>query len=338
MKLETTLKKIALTPSETIRKIFKWTSLILLFTPLTIFAQSYPSKPIRMIVPYAAGGSTDLTARLIARSLSISLGQPVIVDNRAGAGGTIGQDVVAKAAPDGYTILFSAAGPLVVSPNTYGKLSYDPIKGFDPVILIATQPLLLVVNPETKIYSVSDLIKEAKEKRGKLNYGSFGNGSAAHLAAESFKFSTKIDMVHVPYKGSSPALTSLVGGDIDLMFDVFSTAAPFVKADKLRAIAITSKERSPQFPDVPTMEQAGVMGMDAGTWFGVLVPAGTSKPIIDTLNKTLNNILLEKEVKDALLSQGATIRGGTPEQFNDFFLSEYKKAARLVKVAGISEN
>ena len=338
MKLETTLKKIVLTPSETIRKIFKWASLILFFTPLTIFAQSYPLKPIRMIVPYAAGGSTDLTARLIARSLSISLGQPVIVDNRAGAGGTIGQDVVAKAAPDGYTILFSAAGPLVVSPNTYGKLSYDPIKGFDPVILIATQPLLLVVNPETKIYSVSDLIKEAKEKRGKLNYGSFGNGSAAHLAAESFKFSTKIDMVHVPYKGSSPALTSLVGGDIDLMFDVFSTAAPFVKADKLRAIAITSKERSPQFPDVPTMEQAGVMGMDAGTWFGVLVPAGTSKPIIDTLNKTLNNILLEKEVKDALLSQGATIRGGTPEQFNDFFLSEYKKAARLVKVAGISEN
>ena len=338
MKLETTLKKIVLTPSETIRKICKWASLILVCTPLTIFAQSYPLKPIRMIVPYAAGGSTDLTARLIARSLSISLGQPVIVDNRAGAGGTIGQDVVAKAAPDGYTILFSAAGPLVVSPNTYGKLSYDPIKGFDPVILIATQPLLLVVNPETKIYSVSDLIKEAKEKRGKLNYGSFGNGSAAHLAAESFKFSTKIDMVHVPYKGSSPALTSLVGGDIDLMFDVFSTAAPFVKADKLRAIAITSKERSPQFPDVPTMEQAGVMGMDAGTWFGVLVPAGTSKPIIDTLNKTLNNILLEKEVRDPLLSQGATIRGGTPEQFNDFFLSEYKKAARLVKVAGISEN
>jgi len=338
MKLEIALKKIVLTPSETIRKICKWASLILVCTPLTIFAQSYPLKPIRMIVPYAAGGSTDLTARLIARSLSISLGQPVIVDNRAGAGGTIGQDVVAKAAPDGYTILFSAAGPLVVSPNTYSKLSYDPIKGFDPVILIATQPLLLVVNPETKIYSVSDLIKEAKEKRGKLNYGSFGNGSAAHLAAESFKFSTKIDMVHVPYKGSSPALTSLVGGDIDLMFDVFSTAAPFVKADKLRAIAITSKERSPQFPDVPTMEQAGVMGMDAGTWFGVLVPAGTSKPIIDTLNKTLNNILLEKEVKDALLSQGATIRGGTPEQFNDFFLSEYKKAARLVKVAGISEN
>ena len=294
-----------------------------------------------MIVPYAAGGSTDLTARLIAKSLSISLGQPVIVDNKAGAGGTIGQDVVAKAAPDGYTILFSAAGPLVVSPNTYSKLSYDPIKAFDPVALIATQPLLLVVNPETKIYSVSDLIREAKEKRGKLNYGSFGNGSAAHLAAESFKFSTKIDMVHVPYKGSSPALTSLVGGDIDLMFDVFSTAASFVKADKLRAIAITSKERSPQFPDVPTVGEsglAGVMGMDAGTWFGVLVPAGTNKSIIDVLNKTLNNILLEKEVKDALLSQGAIIRGGTPEQFNDFFLSEYKKAARLVKVAGISEN
>lgn len=333
------MKKIESTISKKrISKFFRWASLLMLCAPLTIYAQAYPSKPIKIVVPYAAGGSTDLTARLIAKSLSSSLGQSVVVDNRAGAGGTIGHDVVAKAAPDGYTILFSAAGPLVVSPNTYSKLSYDPIKGFEPVALIATQPLLLVVNPKTKIYSVADLIREAKEKQGKLNYGSFGNGSAAHLAAESFKFATKIDMLHVPYKGSSPALTGLLGGEIDLMFDVFSTAAPFVKADKLRAIAITSQERSPLFPDVPTMEQAGVVGMEAGTWFGVLVPAGTPKLIVDLLNKTLNTILEEKVVKEILLSQGATIGGGTPEQFNEFFLSEYKKAARLVKVAGISAN
>jgi len=320
------------------KKIYGWIILTFLYSPCVIFAQSYPSKPIRMIVPYAAGGSTDLTARLIAKSLANSFGQPVLVDNRPGAGGTIGQDFVAKAAPDGYTILFSAAGPLVVSPNTYSKLSYDPIKSFDPVVLIATQPLLLVVNPETKIYSISDLIKEGKAKQGKLNYGSFGNGSAAHLAAESFKSVTKIDMVHVPYKGSSPALVALMGGEIDLMFDVFSTSAPFVKAEKLRAIAITAKERSSQFPDIPTLEQAGISGMDAGTWFGVLVPAGTSKSIVDQLNKTLNNILIEKEVRESLLAQGTTIKGGSPEQFNDFFLSEYKKAGKLVKAAGITEN
>ena len=266
------------------------------------------------------------------------MGQPVVVDNRAGAGGTIGQEVVAKSAPDGYTILFSAAGPLVVSPHTYPKLGYDPVKGFDPVILIATQPLLLVVNPDTKIYSVADLIKEAKEKQGKLNYGSFGNGSAAHLAAESFKMATKIEMTHVPYKGSSPALTGLVGGDIDLMFDVFSTAAPFVKADKLRALAITSKDRSPQFPDVPTMEQVGLSNFEAGTWFGVLLPAGTPRPIVDQLNKILNAVLTEKELRETLLSQGAIIRGGTPEQFNDFFVSEYQKSGNLVKLVGITSN
>jgi len=302
------------------------------------YAQNYPNKIIKLIVPYAAGGSTDITARLIAKSLSTKLGQPVVVDNRAGAGGTIGQEVVAKSAPDGYTILFSAAGPLVVSPHTYPKLGYDPVKGFDPVILIATQPLLLVVNPDTKIYSVADLIKEAKEKQGKLNYGSFGNGSAAHLAAESFKMATKIEMTHVPYKGSSPALTGLVGGDIDLMFDVFSTAAPFVKADKLRALAITSKDRSPQFPDVPTMEQIGLSNFEAGTWFGVLLPAGTPRPIVDQLNKILNAVLTEKELRETLLSQGAIIRGGTPEQFNDFFVSEYQKSGNLVKLVGITSN
>lgn len=308
-----------------------------LFTVVSMaYAQSYPSKPIKLIVPYAAGGSTDLTARLIAKSLTTSLGQPVIVDNRAGAGGTIGQEAAAKSAPDGYTILFSAAGPLVVSPHIYRKLTYDPIKGLDPLILIATQPLLLVVNPSTPIYSVSDLIKEAKAKDGRLNYGSFGNGSAAHLAAESFKIATKIEMTHVPYKGSSPALTGLVAGDIDLMFDVFSTATPFVKGDKLRAIAITSKERSAQFPDIPTMEQAGINGFDAGTWFGILLPSGTPKTIADQLNKAFNAILNEKEVRETLISQGALIRGGSPEQFTEFFLSEYQKSGKLVKLARVT--
>lgn len=298
-------------------------------------AQAYPDKPVKIIVPYAPGGSTDLTARLIAKSLTARLGQPVIIENRPGAGGAIGQDAVAKAPPDGYTLLFSAAGPLSVTPHTYPKLGYDPIKSFEPVMLVATQPLLLVVNPNTKANSVGELIKLAKQNQGSLNYGSFGNGSAAHLAAESFKMITKVNMTHVPYKGSSPALTGLMGGDVDLMFDVFSTAAPFVQTGKLRALAITSNKRSIQFPDVPTMAEAGVNGFAAGTWFGVLVPAGTNKKIIDKLNSELNAGLGEQEIRTTLSSQGADIRGGTPQEFAAFFADEFQKMGILVKTAGV---
>jgi tripartite-type tricarboxylate transporter receptor subunit TctC len=300
------------------------------------FAQSYPAKPIKMIVPYAVGGSTDNTARLVARSLSLKLGQPIIVENRAGAGGRIGHDMVAKSPADGYTLLFSAAGPLTVTPHTYDKLGYDPIKSFEPIILVATQPLLLVVNPSLKVSSVPDLIKLAGGKQGKLNYGSFGNGSAAHLAGEYFKTLAKVDMTHVPYKGSGPALVDLAGGQIDLMFDVFSTAAPLAKSGKLRALAITSNERSPQFPDVPTMQQAGVSGFEAGTWFGLLAPAGIDKKILAQLSKAMNEVLTEKELRDTLASQGAIVRGGTPEQFSKFFLAEYQKWGTIVKAAGVT--
>jgi tripartite-type tricarboxylate transporter receptor subunit TctC len=298
-------------------------------------AGSYPDKPVRIVVPYAAGGSTDLTARLMAKSMTTRLGQPVIVDNRAGAGGTIGHETVAKAAPDGYTLLFSAAGPLTVTPHTYPKLGYEPVKSFEPIMLVATQPLLLVVNPAMKVNSVADLTREAKTREGKLNYGSFGNGSAAHLAAESFKMLTKVQMMHVPYKGSSPALAGLVGGEIDLMFDVFSTAAPLAESGKLRPIAITSKERSPLFPNVPTMEEAGVRGMDAGTWFGILAPAGTPREIIDRLNQAANAALGEQELRSTLASQGATLRGGTPAEFSEFFNGEFQKMGSLVKSVGI---
>ncbi|MBU1361926.1 MAG: tripartite tricarboxylate transporter substrate binding protein [Gammaproteobacteria bacterium] len=300
-------------------------------------AQDYPAKQaIKIVVPYAAGGSTDQTARVVGKALSTELGQSVIVENRAGAGGSIGNDAVAKAAPDGYTLLVSAAGPLTVTPHTYAHLSYDPIKSFEPITLIATQPLLLVVNPQLPVHSVPELIKLAKSKKGgKLNYGSFGTGSAAHLAGEYFKTLTQVDMTHVPYKGSGPALVDLVGGQIDLMFDVFSTAAPLAKAGKLRALAISSKTRSPQFPDVPTMEEAGVAGFEAGTWFGVLAPAGTPQPIVQKLSKALNAALKQKEVRDSLESQGAAIDGGTPEAFRTFFLSEYDKWGKIVKTAGI---
>lgn len=302
----------------------------------TAQAQAYPNKAIKFIIPYAVGGSTDQTGRLVAQSLSQRLGQPVVVENRSGAGGTLGHDLVAKSPADGYTLLFSAAGPLTVTPHTYSKLSYEPVKGFEPITLVATQPLLLVVKPALKVNNVAELIREAQSQPAKLSYGSFGNGSAAHLAGEYFKTLAKVDMVHVPYKGSGPALVDLVGGQIDLMFDVFSTAAPLAKSGKLRPIAITSAERSPQFPDVPTMQQSGVTGFEAGTWFGVLAPAGTPKPVIDRLSKELNAVLEEKGLRETLASQGAVVRGGTPAQFNTFFLSEYDKWGKIVKAAGVT--
>lgn len=299
-------------------------------------AQAYPNKAIKLIIPYAVGGSTDQTGRLVAQSLSARLGQPVVVENRAGAGGTVGHDLVAKAPADGYTLLFSAAGPLTVTPHTYSRLSYEPIKGFEPITLVATQPLLLVVKPALKVNNVGELIRYAQAQPGKLSYGSFGNGSAAHLAGEYFKTLAKVDMVHVPYKGSGPALVDLVGGQIDLMFDVFSTAAPLAKSGKLRPIAITSADRSPQFPDVPTMQQSGVTGFEAGTWFGVLAPAGLPAPLVEQLSTALNAVLQEKNLRDTLASQGAVVRGGTPAQFNSFFLAEYDKWGKIVKAAGVT--
>ena len=206
------------------------------------------------------------------------------------------------------------------------------------MVLVATQPLLLVVNPSVQVKSVGDLIGMAQKKPGSMTYGSFGNGSAAHLAGEYFKTLARVDMVHVPYKGSGPALVDLVGGQIDLMFDVFSTAAPLAKTGKLRPIAITSATRSEQFPDVPTMQQAGVEGFEAGTWFGVLAPAGTPEPIVAKLSATINEVLKEAEVRDTLASQGAEVKGGTPAEFAKFFHAEYEKWGKVVKAAGVVAN
>lgn len=298
-------------------------------------AQTYPHKPIRLVIPYAVGGSTDQTARLLAKFLSQRLGQPVVPENRAGAGGSLGHELVAKSAPDGYTLLFSAAGPLTVTPHTYPRLNYDAVNGLEPITLLATQPLLLVVNPILKANSVADLIREAQQANPKLTYGSFGNGSAAHLAGELFKSLVQVDMTHIPYKGSGPALVDLVGGQINLMFDVFSTAAPLAKAGKLRPLAITSLERSSQFPDVPTMQQAGVKDFDAGTWFGLLAPAGLPAPIVQQLSGEVNQFLREPEVRDLLIAQGAVLKGGSPAEFRQFFLTEYEKWGRIVKAAGV---
>ena len=296
-------------------------------------AQAWPERPVRIVVPYAAGGSTDTTARLIAKSLGERLGQQFVVENRPGAGGSIGHDAVAKAAPDGYTLLFSAAGPLVVTPHTYPSLPYDP-RAFEPVKLVATAPLMLVVNPRVKATTVQELVAEAKAS-GKMTYGSFGNGSAAHLAAELFKASAGVEIAHVPYKGSAPALADLVGGQIDMMFDVLVTALPQVRGGKLRALAVTSPQRAPVAPEVPTMQEAGVAGFDAGTWFGLLAPPGASKQAVATLSRTMDAILAQPDVRDSLVSQGAVVAGGTPEAFRAFFAAEFDKWGKVVRAARI---
>jgi len=298
-------------------------------------AQTYPVKTVRVVVPYAAAGSTDSTARLISQALSTKLGQQFVVENRPGAGGTIGHETVAKAAPDGYTLLFSAAGPLTVTPHTYPKLGYEPIRGFAPVKLVATAPLLLVVNPKLNLASVADVIREAKARPNALSYGSFGNGSAAHLAGEYFKTLAGIEMVHVPYKGSAPALTDLIAGQIDMMFDVQVTALPHARGGRLRPLAITSAERSALLPEVPTMQQAGVAGFDAGTWFGLLAPAGTDPAVIARLSDTLDQILAQNDIRNAIAQGGAVVASGTPAQFTAFFASEFDKWGKIVRQAGI---
>ena len=298
-------------------------------------AQSYPTKPVKLIVPYATGGSTDSTARLVAQALSTKLGQQFVVDNRAGAGGSIGHDVVAKAAPDGYTLLFSAAGPLTVTPHTYARLNYDPIKSFEPIKLIASAPLVLEVRPSLKVTTVADLIGMAKAQPGKLTYASFGNGSAAHLAGELFKSLAGIDIVHVPYKGSGPALTDLLGGQVDMMFDVVVSSLPHIEAGKLRALGVTSDARLDMLPKVPTMAEAGVKDCDASTWFGMLAPANTDKEVIERLSAALDEVLQDPELRKTLAGQGALVRGGTPEEFRKFFLAEYARWGKVVKIAGI---
>ena len=298
-------------------------------------AAGYPDKPIRLIVPYAAGGSTDSTARLVAKGLSERLGQPVVVENRAGAGGMIGQDLVAKAPTDGYTLLFSAAGPLAVTPHAYAKVPYDPVQAFTPIKLIAKAPLLLVANPKLGFKSVQDLIDAAKKNPGKITYASFGTGSAAHLAGELFKSLAGVDMVHVPYKGSAPGLIDVIGGQVDVMFDVLVSALPQVQAGKLDALAITLAQRSQLVPNVPTMQEAGVKGFEAGTWFGLLGPAGMPADVVARLSRATDQVLADPALQKELVAQGAEVAGGSSADFRKFFLSEYDKWGRIARAAGI---
>lgn len=298
-------------------------------------AQSYPVKPIRFIAPNLPGGPTDILARLIGQKLAESLGQPVVIENRAGAGGNIGTEAAAKAPPDGYTLVTGNNATFGANVSLYKRLAFDPIKDFAPVVLVASQPNVLVVHPSLPVTSVKQLIALAKARPGQLNYSGSGMGAAAHLAAELFKSMTGTDIVHISYKSAAPALTDLIAGQTQLMFATSLSVMPYIKANRVRALAVTTAKRVRIMPELPTVAEAGVPGFEAATWHGVLVPAGTSTAIIDRLNAEINRMLQLPDVRDRITALGAEIIGGTPREFAGHIQREIPKWAKVIKDAGV---
>jgi tripartite-type tricarboxylate transporter receptor subunit TctC len=305
----------------------------LLVSAAAAAAEPYPNRIVKLIVPFPAGGSNDVAARIIAPHLEQALGQTVIVDNRPAAGGIVGSDAVAKAPPDGHTLLV-VAFPFAVNPSLYAKLPYDTVKDFAPVLLAGQTPNLLVVNPEVPIHSVKELIAAAKAKPGSLSYGSTGSGSSNHLSMELFRTMTGVELVHVPYKGSAPMVTDLLGGHIQVAFDNTPNVLPQVKAGKLRALAITSATRSAMVPDVPTVSEAGVPGYEVGVWFGIVAPAGTPAAVLAKLNTELNRMLAMPDVKQKFADQGVEPVGGSPERFAEHLKAQIEKWTKVVKESG----
>jgi len=304
---------------------------VLATLPFGVQAQNYPVRPVRLVVPYPPGGPTDVLARIVAVRLAEKLGQPVTVDNKPGASGMIGADIVAKAPPDGYTLLANASIH-VINPSLYAKPAYDAIADFAPVTNLADVPLVLVVNPKLRANSVKELI--ALSKTEKLNFASAGNATAQHLAGEAFKHAAGIDMLHVPYKGSSPALNDLVGGQVQLMFDSLPSSMPFIKAGSLRALAVTTSRRSSTLPDAPTVAESGLAGFNISTWYGVWAPASTPPAIVQRLSREIAAIVKSPEVSERFRSLGAEAVGNTPEQFGAFTKDELAKWSRIVKQSG----
>lgn len=299
-------------------------------------AQAYPTKPVTIIVPFAAGGTTDILARIIGQALTAELGQSVVVDNRAGAGGNIGGQAAAKATPDGHTLFMGTVGTHAINASLYKKMPFDPVKDFAPLTRVANVPNLLVANPAQPYKSVKDLIAYAKANPGKVNFGSSGNGSSIHLSGELFKSLAKVDMQHVPYKGSAPAVTDLLGNQIGIMFDNMPSAIQHVRSGKLVPLAVTTAKRSPELPNVPTIAEAGVPGYEATSWFGMFAPAGTPAPVLAKLNAAIVKVLAQPDVKKKINEQGAEVYSETPEQFAAFIQTESVKWGKVVKESGAS--
>ena len=297
-------------------------------------AQEYPNKPVRIIVPFSAGGSSDPVARLIARHLTTALGQPFVVENRPGAGGNLGTDLVAKAAPDGYTVLF-AAGSTAINPSLYSRLPFDPVKDLEPVIHVATLSGILVAHPSVPAASVRELIQLARSKPGGVTYASAGSGTVPHLAGELFRAASKVEMTHVPYKGSNPALADLIGGQVQVMFANMPGTLQHVKAGRLKVIAVTGAKRSELLPDVPTIAESGLAGYEAPNWYGIFAPAGTPATVIARLNSEINKAMAAPEFVEHMRLEGAEGIGGSPAQFRAFFAGEIERWAPVVKAAGV---
>jgi tripartite-type tricarboxylate transporter receptor subunit TctC len=296
-------------------------------------AQTWPSKPVRYIVPFPPAGATDITARIIADKISVPLGQSVVVENRPGAAGNVGSEFVAKSAPDGYTMLQVTVAQSI-SATLYAKLNYDLEKDLAPAAMVALVPNVMIVNPSLPAKSVAEFIALAKAKPGKINFASSGSGTSIHMSAEMFKMLTGVDIVHVPYKGSGPALADLLGGQVDVMFDNLTSSIGHIRGGKLRALAVTTVTRYPELPDVPTMQEAGVAGYEATAWFGIMVPKGTPREIAMRINGEVNKALAQVDVKEKLAQQGALARSWTPEEFGSFIHNEIVKWAKVVKASG----
>jgi tripartite-type tricarboxylate transporter receptor subunit TctC len=322
------------------RQLLLATGALALAAP-AVRAQAWPAKPVRIVVPFAAGGTTDILARALAPELQRAFGQPFVIDNKPGAGGNNGAAEVAKAAPDGYTFLMGTVGTHAINPSLYPKMPYDHVKDFAPVTLVAGVPNVLVLNPASAqkygIGSVSDLIRAAKANPGKLNVASSGNGTSIHLAAELFKTMTGTYMVHIPYRGSGPALIDLMGGQMDLMFDNLPSSMPHIRSGKLKALAVTSAVRSAALPELPTIEQAGgpaLKGYEASSWFGLLAPAGTPAEIVQRVQAETAKALASPAIKERLAAQGAIPSGNTPAEFARMIEAETKKWSAVVKASG----
>jgi tripartite-type tricarboxylate transporter receptor subunit TctC len=297
-------------------------------------AQGYPTHPIRMVVPFSAGGGSDVIGRIVGQKLSEVLGQQIVVDNRVGAGGNIGADIVAKAAPDGYTLLMTNIA-LGINAGLPGKLPFDTLKDFVPVALVATSAMVVAVHPSVKVSSITELVALAKAKPGSLSYSSCGNGTLQHLGGEMLKQVAHIDMAHIPYRGCSQAVAGTLGGDVPVTFNSISTVLPFVKSGQLRMLAIGAAQRSKTYPDVPTIAEAGFADYDADLWMGILAPAGTPKDVVDKLNQAINRVVATPEVQQSYRAQFVEPRSGTPEQFAALLRREVAKWSALIRDANI---